>query len=232
MLDKFKKIINDQGLAKNNKWIVRVYPPKGLSATGTVLSNIINRNGSKVDIDLPVLNNLDETVNAVNNLVVPVGDLGISSNVNLPTLGFVLGNMGETIDSLTFMAETCAIPARDISNVEFREYGEKRSLGVSHTHDGFEISYLCSENLRERLFFEQWQNLIFNPNTKEHGYYEEYVSKVEIIKYDSGWKDRTAIYTFTEAYPTNIGALELQSGEGDLLRQSITFNFRNYEREA
>jgi hypothetical protein len=229
MIEKFKSQVSEQGLARDNRWLVRVYSPKSLSATNRAISNDISKGGNRFDIDLPFVDRLDEAVEQLNNIKVDLGFISASANKSIPTIGFSLSNMGKQLESLSFFAETCSIPGRDMSNLEFTEYGESRSLGVTHTHNGIEIGYFCSENLRERLFFEWWQDAIFNPRDKRYGYYEDYTARIEIEKLDKDF-NKTAAYRLNECYPTTVGALELQSGPGEVLRQNITFNFRNYER--
>lgn len=116
-----------------------------------------------------------------------------------------------------------------MTNLEWTEYGETRKLGVMHTHGDVSIEYYCSEDLRERQFFEQWQDLIFNPKSKKHAYYKDYISRIEIAKYNSDWSKKTVVYRLNEAYPTSIAAQEMNSDAGDLLKLSITFKYRNYE---
>ena len=229
MIEKFKSQVSAQGLARDNRWAVTVYAPKGLSATNKAISNEISKDGKKFDINIPIFDEIDEIIEKVGGTTIELPFVSASANKSIPTPGYLLTNMGEKLEALTFYAETCSIPGRDMSNLEFKEYGETRSLGLVHTHNGIEISYFCSEDLRERYFFEQWQEVIFDSRTKRHSYYDDYIARIEITKFDKDFNEK-AVYRLSECYPTNVGGLELQSGPGEVLRQNVTFNFRNYER--
>jgi len=225
----FQSQMSSQGLARNNRWVCTVYPPSGLTATGRSLSNVFSKGGTRVNVNLPGFDALDSAVGALNDLKVDLGPVQVENNLSLPTLGYALTNMGGKMKALNLFTSSCSLPARDIQNSEFREYGETRNLGVLHTHSDLTIEYYCSEDLREKQFFEQWQDLIFNPQTKQHSYYKDYISHLEITKYNASWKEKKIVYKFNECYPSNIGALELSSESGDILKLQITFKYRNYE---
>jgi len=234
MINQFKEQIDRQGLARNSRWLCRIYPPKGLANS----SNIFNFNvgGGELAVNLPGVDLIDNAVEQFNNLNLNVGlgnlgSVNIGNNLNLPTLGFTLTNTLGTIDALNLFCVSAAIPERDLKNIEWTEYGESRQLGFLHTHSkGLSVSYYCSEDLRERLFMEKWQDSIFNPDNKRRSYYEDYIGNIEIVKFDTGWNNQTAMYRFKEAYPSNIAAQNLTYDGTSVLRLDINFKFRNYER--
>lgn len=228
-LDKFVSQVNRQGLSRNTRWEARIYPPKGL----TQMDNVFNTKVGPFDLDLnlPGIDLLDNAVEQINQAEIDLPGISIGNNFNIPTLGFLLRNHGGMMESLSLYCNMVNLPARDITNVEWREYGESRQLGVVHNHsNGVTLSYYCSEDLRERLFFENWQNLIFNPKNKMREYYDNYIGSMEIIKYDAGWKEQTAIYKLNEVYPTNIAAQTMVYEGTSVLRLDINFKYRNYER--
>lgn len=228
-LTEFKTRVSKQGLARNNRWACTVFPPRGLTSTGRALSDILSFGGARINVNLPGLEQLDNAVEGINNLL-DVGNTFLDTNLELPTLGGLLTNQKDKTQALTLFCENCQLPGRDILSTEYREYGESRQIGIRHQHGDLTVTYYSSEDLRERRFFENWQDLIFNPKNKNHSYYKEYIGTMEISKYNQGWTEETARYKFNEIYPTNVGVQELQSAEGDLLRLVISFKYHNYER--
>ena len=228
-LGQFQATINKQGISRNNRWTCTVFPPRGLTSTGNALSNLLSKGGLKVNVNLPGLDSLDDAVNGINQ-VLDVGNTILGTNLELPTLGGLLTNQRGKTEALMMFCETAQIPGRDIFSTEFRVYGESRQIGIRHQHGDLTVSYYTSDDLRERRFFENWQDLIFNPSNKQHSYYEMYIGSMEISKYNQGWTEETARYKFNEVYPTNVGVQELQSDQGDLLRLNMTFKYYNYER--
>ena len=229
-LDNFLSQVNKQGLAKGNRWIVSVYPPRGMTATGAILNNAINKGGNKLDINLPILDAADSITETIAGLGADLGGVSIGHNLNVPTLGYVLSNMSGTLDALNLFATSCSLPGRQIETIPYDVHGETRNIGVRHSHEGMSINYYCSENLREKDFFEQWQNIVFNPNNKRRGYYDDYAGTIEVKKYNTNWKHE-ATYKFHECYPVGMSELGLdQEQAGAALQIAINFQFRYYEK--
>jgi len=217
-----------QGLSRANRWVVRVFPPRGLTATGNVLNNTINKGGNKLDINIPFLDAADAVSFALEDLELDLGGVSIGHNFKVPTLGYALTNMGGKLEALNLFATSCTLPGRSIEAIAHDVYGETRQMGVKHQHEGISVQYYCSEDLREKLFFEQWQDLIFNPNNKNRSYYDEYTAEIEVLKYDNNWKHQST-YRFYEAWP--VGLSELQLGnEAETLQLAINFAYRYYEK--
>ena len=228
-IGEMKSKLTTQGVARDNRWLCRIYPPPGLSNTNRTLSNLISRGPLRVNVNLPGLDNLDAAAGQINE-VLDVANGVIGTNIQLPTIGGVLSNLNGTLSSLNLFCANAQIPGRDIFSTEYRDYGEPRQIGIRHQHSDLTLVYYSSEDLRERAFFENWQDLIFNPKAKQHAYYKEYAGRMEVSKYDQSWSKETAEYRFNEVYPTNVGVQELQSDQGDLLRLTMTFKYYNYER--
>ena len=230
-LDKFVGAAGTRGLARTSNWICRVFPPAQLNeVANTVLETSGYRvGGNRFDINLPGvdINGVGKVISGALNIPLSVIDIGV--NLGIPPTGFTLSNTGSMMDSINLFAESCVIPERDIANYEFSEYGEKRKFGFLHRHAPLTVQYYCSESMLEREFFEQWQNIIFNPYQKMHGYYRDYISEIEILKYDGGWQNKMAVYKFHEAYPTRVGATTLTS-DTSIVKLEIIFNFRHFER--
>lgn len=223
-IDKFLSQVSNHGLARNNRWEVRVYPPSALNSAANQLT--LDVGGAEINLPGLDLSNIP---------LLEINGAGQFPNVNasfdLPTLGFTTINNGSLIERINLYCAQAQLPEREITNFEWREYGESRQLGVVQSHGkGVSLTYYCSENMKERFFFEQWQDLIFNSRNKRKSYYSEYISRIEIIKYDASWKKQEAIYRLNEAYPTNIAAQPLVQEQGSIMRLDLNFKYRNYER--
>lgn len=228
-LDTFKSQVERQGLARNTRWICDIFPPKGLTEMDNVFK--VGVGPFDLSLNLPGVDLIDNAVEQINGLSLDLPGISIGNNFNIPTLGYLLRNHGGMLQCLSLYCNMVAIPQRDITNVAWREYGEERQLGIVHNHSGgLTVSYYCSEDLRERLFFEQWQDLIFNPKTKNREFYDNYIGSMEITKYDAAWKEKTAKYRFKEVYPTNIAAQTMVYEGTAVVRLDINFKYRNYER--
>ena len=227
-LNQFKSQISEKGLSRNNRWSCRVFPPQGLSG----LSNIFRASSRGLDlaVEVPGVDLVNRGIEQLNNLQLNLPGISIGHNLNIPTLGYILNNTGSLNENIDLYCNSVQLPGRDLQNLEWREYGESRALGFVHTHKPVNISYYCSEDMIERSFFEQWQDLAFDHQSKRRSYYQDYVSKVEISKWNAGWTRQTALYRLVEAYPTNVSAQTLVYEEASIMRLDVTMRFRYYER--
>jgi hypothetical protein len=223
------QLFANNGLARSSKWVVQIFPPRGSTALGNVISNTLSSGSNRVEVNLPIFDALDEARNTLNNLNVNFGGTNLSFNPDLPPLGYAITNDTKDTRNVSMLCSDVQIPARDVSEFEYKTDGEPRSIGYIHNHGNLDMEFYCSENLRERSFFENWQDLIYNRGSVSTGYYDDYISRVEVIKYNASMSEVTARYRFNEVYPTNIGTFELNS-ETALLKLNVQFKYRNYDR--
>lgn len=163
-------------------------------------------------------------------------DTGARSNmfsvfINCPKLGFKLE--GLRVDS-------CSLPGRKIETKAWSEYGMTRNLptgGISDDEGTLSMSFLCDTSFADRFLLEAWQSEIFggagesDRGTSIHPvfkYYYDYVGELTISALRKD--DKTSLeYTIHEAYPVSFEKMEFSSESGDILKFSVTFNFRTWE---
>ena len=162
-----------------------------------------------------------------------------SSNFEVQITG--PGSTGEEND-LMFRADACELPGRTISTAEYRIYGPIRKIAYASTYTDTTIGFLCSADLKEKRYFEEWQDIIMHhsatkgmsaKHTKgryETGYYEDYVRTIEIRQYDeSGTKQST--HYLDEAYPIGIAPISMGWANSDLIRLQVTFAYHDYRAD-
>jgi hypothetical protein len=83
--------------------------------------------------------------------------------------------------------------------------------------------------MREKLFFETWQRLAFDPQTWALGYYDDYVGAVDIHQLDEQDNKRYGVQLM-EAFPKTIAEQSLAYGSNDTLhRINVTFSYRYWK---
>lgn len=223
------KVFGDNGLARGNRWVVTLYPPRGLTATGNALSNLIP-GGNKVSINLPVFDAIDNAVNALNDLSIDLGGININTNFAIPTLGYALGNLNERDRTLNLFCAGVSTPSKEIESFDWKEFGERRHMGFNHIYEDLQLTYYCSSDLREKMFFEQWQDVIFNNVQGATAYYDDMVSRCDVAQYDWNWRKKTAEYRYFECWPSSVSGFQLDHENSDVLKLVINLKFRRQER--
>jgi len=181
------------------------------------------------NINLPILDALDETVGALNDIDINLGGVNVNFNPNIPTLGFSLSGENEGLRKINMFTSEVTIPSRDVAEVIRKTEGEQRAMGFKHIQNNLEVQYYCSESLAERKFFEDWQDIVYSRDGVSTGYYDDYISRIEVFKMNASMNKKVAHYQFNEAYCSNVAELGLNN-DMDILKLGISFKFRNYER--
>lgn len=222
----FKNKLSSNGLARNNTWSLLITPPKSLSSQVDSLYRTANAN----TLNIQRSNSQFDTNR--NTIVQDSGypDFSGSKPLNYPNIQSILVNTNPLLRDLMLYANACSIPSRDMESTEFREYGERRNASFNNVHKDLITSFYCSEDLRERAFFELWQDSIYNPKNKQISYYKDYIADMVVNKYSTGWRNVMATYKFFECYPVSIGGMPLNFDGTQVLRLDVTFKYRYYER--
>ena len=132
---------------------------------------------------------------------------------------------------VSMRCETVTIPGRNLNTLtDGNPYGPTREIvdGVTYAED-ISMTFQASSGLDERVFFENWQELAFNKQTWNVGYYNEYVSTVEIYLMDRQDQRRYGI-KLIEAFPKTIGPTELShASNNEIIKIPVSFSFRYWE---
>ena len=132
---------------------------------------------------------------------------------------------------VSLRCETVNLPGRNLNTVtDGNPYGPTREVvdGVTYAED-ISMTFQASSGLDERVFFEEWQELAFNKQTWNVGYYDDYVSTVEIYLLDRQDQRRYGI-KLIEAFPKTIGGTDLgQGSNNEIIKTPVTFSFRYWE---
>ena len=90
-------------------------------------------------------------------------------------------------------------------------------------------SFNMSNDLRERQFFERWQQTAFNEGTWSINYYNDYVGSLEIYQLDLQNRRRSGVKLF-EAFPKTISGQQYDNAAfNQIQRLDVTFAYRYWE---
>lgn len=144
---------------------------------------------------------------------------------------------GSSNVSLDFRGEATELPGREISFTDNFIYGMPNKIAtMTGLFTQVNMSVILSDDYREKLFFEQWQDLALgsyrNGNITDGsfdvGYYSDYVGTVNINCYNE-----IGIQTYgtvlVDAFPMIIGSTTLSWERGnEIAKLQVGFGFRYY----
>src|SRR6056300_877189 len=116
--------------------------------------------------------------------------------INLPNSLLFDSNSGETrvvapneltsstmVRTVNAMCNKAEFPSRDIESTEYTTYGPQRKMPTSYTFPGkIEMSFCGDKYLRQRSFFENWQKAMFDIDSHNMNYYDNYIDSIDIYQ--------------------------------------------------
>ena len=129
---------------------------------------------------------------------------------------------------VSMRCESINLPGRNLNTTtDSNIYGPTREIvdGVTYADD-IAMTFQASSGLEERVFFEEWQTLAFDERTWNVGYYNDYISTVDVYLLDRQDNRRYGL-KFHEAFPKTINATELNQGtNNEIIKLEVVLSFR------
>ena len=155
-------------------------------------------------------------------------NIGGGNNQNIFASLMQTQSSPNNLRQLSLRASNLTLPGRNLATSEEGNiYCPNREIveGVTYADD-ISISFQASNDLRERVFFENWQKLAFNETSWNMGYYWDYVGTIEIYMLDKQDQKRYGIKLW-EAFPKTVEANQLAYDTNDtLMLTPVSFTFR------
>jgi len=135
---------------------------------------------------------------------------------------------GQDKREISLRCETVTLPGRNLSSTpDTNVHGPLREVvnNVNYA-DSVTMVFQASADLRERVFFEKWQYLAFNPKTWNVGYYNDYIGTVDIYLLDRNNQRKYGL-KLHECFPKSIAQTDLSyASNNEIIKLSIDMNFR------
>ena len=130
---------------------------------------------------------------------------------------------------LSLYCEEAQIPGLAATNlpVKIGAWTDYRTQNVEFLTTEMSFTFIIDEKWRVREVFEEWIALAGDPNSKEVGYYDNYVSTID-IKSLSVDNDVLAEWTLVDATPKIINLTPVSWGNAGLIRMSVSFSARSW----
>tara|TARA_B000000609_G_C24146864_1_gene334761 strand:- start:375 stop:971 length:597 start_codon:yes stop_codon:yes gene_type:complete len=130
--------------------------------------------------------------------------------------------------NLQFRIDTAELPPRSLATVQDKIYGPIRNMPYTSTYVDTTMSFICTSNgLREKKFFDLWQNFINDSNSYDVEYWKTFTCKIRLLVYNNL---NSLMYTciFQEAYPMIVSGIQLSQANDEFARINVTFSFHKW----
>ena len=127
------------------------------------------------------------------------------------------------------------LPGRNVDTAPLKTYGPKREIVYGHSYtQEITLSFYADKFLRQRSFFELWQNAAMDLATNNVHFYDEYTGAIRIYALGAfsgdAFRDRIAygVHMY-ECYPKTITAVPLNYGtQNEIMQINVSFYYRNW----
>jgi len=180
------------------------------------------------------------------------------NNRNRAQAAQALHNMQSVNKQLTLQCQTVTMPSHDLQT-QNRAYSSEpgREMVQTHGYAGtIDCTFLLSNDLREKHYFELWQSLAVDNYTHKANYYDDYIGSMEIYQLSSKKVREVELTTSTgpvgtgttssmtrvgvkseptygikatEVYPKTVGAVSFgASSANEISTLDVRFEFRQW----
>lgn len=127
--------------------------------------------------------------------------------------------------------KSISMPDRDVQMKEIKHHGPARKFAYDYKSAPITASFYTDKFLRERSYFELWQQAAFSQVSNNYNFYDNYVSDINIFQLGSFESknerdDMTYAVKLFDCYPKVISTVDYSSEANDVQTFSVTFEFR------
>lgn len=138
-------------------------------------------------------------------------------------------NAGGTARAASFLCNATSLPAISVANIPVQYRGRAVNFAGEREFAPWNITVINDGDFLIRNTFEQWSNGIANFNATNGTLNpEDYQATMRVIQLDRNGAELKS-YTFSDAYPTEIGQIGLSYENPQIQTFDITFQYNYYQ---
>ena len=133
-----------------------------------------------------------------------------------------VGNQNN-IQRMNIACHTCNVPGKTIltTDKDMPQAGYK-SIAYQKTYEDVTMQFYLHADMKELKVFQDWMQIMIDPTDNHVGYYDDYVSTVEIKNLDRQQK-KVLTTTLIDAYPKTLETISLDAGANDdVMKVNVT----------
>lgn len=143
----------------------------------------------------------------------------------------VPGTGAEHTRALALMCDSVTLPGYNIASTPINVYGEATEMPYNRTFEPVTMTFYCDNRMNIKNILEGWAASIIDPDTRVVRYYNDYVKNIEI--YVQNVEDKSPyMVKLYEAYPKTIQSIQMDASNKDLMKISVTFQYKYWIPEA
>ena len=151
-----------------------------------------------------------------------------------PPAGFGLPGGGIMRRQLSFLCDTATLPTKSLATFEKTIYGPVKAMPYRMTFTEASMSFIMTDSMREKDYFDAWQNKIIDQKSGNVGFFDDYKCDIKIQKFGRNVAtdndEPTYEVKLIDAWPSIISEVQLShSGGTEAMKLPVTFQFKKWE---
>jgi len=137
------------------------------------------------------------------------------------------GLSGINPELLTFRCESADLPGRAFATTTQKIYGPEEKFPYQTTYNDINMTFICSDDMREKLMFDNWLNLVNPTDGYNFNYKDDYKSDIEVRQYNV----RNFIsyqVKLLKAFPIGVSDLQLDWSSDGYHKVTVTFSYKEW----
>lgn len=138
-------------------------------------------------------------------------------------------NLGQ---SLRLRCDTAQLPSLTYNTIEQKIYGPIEKYPREKVYNEAQMTFYVSDDMREKIFFDAWMNLINPKSSYDFAYKVDYITTIQVNQYSvSG--DVTYSVSLNDAFPTSVNQLDLDwSNSSSPHKLAVVFAYYTWENNS
>jgi hypothetical protein len=129
------------------------------------------------------------------------------------------------LHKILLFCDTVSIPGLNVNTTPIRTFGEVREMPYEFNYEPITATFYVDADMYVKKMFDDWILGIQVDETRSFRYYNDYISPMNIIVYDTKDKKRYAVQ-LSEVYPKSVGQVQLDYANTQIMKLSVTFQYK------
>lgn len=132
---------------------------------------------------------------------------------------------------ITTLVRSTSLPTKSFADIEFFIHGKKVSVaGDVEFSDTITFSFIDTEDHKIRTLFDNWMIYIDSfKNVRKAKSFRDYMTTIKIQQLSTKDNSVTKEYKLFYAYPKELGAVNFDQTNQELITFDVTFKFTHWE---
>ena len=145
----------------------------------------------------------------VSTFTAQIGKKGLASPNKFRVAFTMPSGVGTPGESFNLMCENVDLAGRNVNTAINIEYGIRREVAYNAPpYDALNITFLCSQDMKEKRILEKWNNHIVKVNSGfDVEYYDKYIGSIKVDVLNKQTLESEYQVEYLEAYPKVINSI-------------------------